>query len=122
MGLPASTSVPDVDAMIQQARYASVRQAFESDAALAEAFGVNRSAVAHWKRGGPMSPDNLEFLQALDTTIGLLRGFLNADTISKWLRGINGFLGDRTPLAVLRTGLLSDVVRAIEAERSEAFV
>jgi hypothetical protein len=121
MGLPATTTVPDVESMIQRARYASVRRAFESDAELAEAFGVNRSAVAHWKRGGPIGPENWELLQALDTTVGLLGGFLNAATIPKWLRGVNGFLDNRRPLDVLRTGRLSEVVRAIEAERSEAF-
>lgn len=121
MGYPANTSAPDVDALIQRARYASVRRVFESDAAMAEAFGVNRSAVAHWKRGSPISQENLELLQALDTTIGLLRTYLNDSTIPKWLRGINAFLGHRTPLTVLQTGLLSEVVRAIEAERSGAF-
>src|SRR5438132_647394 len=121
MGFPASTSIPNVDAMIQRARYASVRRAFASDAALAEAFGVNRSAVAHWKRGEAISSENQEFLQALDTTIALLMGFLNAATVPKWLRGVNGFLDHRRPIDVLRTGRLSEVVSAIEAERSEAF-
>lgn len=121
MGLPATTAVPDVESTIQRARYASVRRAFDSDAELAEAFGVNRSAVAHWKRGEPMGPENRALLQALDTTIALLAGFLNAATIPKWLRGTNAFLGNRRPIDVLRTGRLSEVVGAIEAEQSEAF-
>jgi len=121
MGLPATTDVPDVDMLIQRARYASVRRVFPSDAAMAEAFGVNRSAVAHWKRGGTIAPENRELLQGLDTTIALLGGFLSESTIPKWLHGINGFLDNRRPIDVLRTGRLSEVVQAIEAERSEAF-
>src|SRR5688572_29386019 len=115
MALPATTEVPDVESMIQRARYASVRRAFASDAELAETFGVNRSAVAHWKRGGPMDAENRALLQALDTTVGLLIGFLNVATMSKWLRGVNAFLDNRRPIDVLRTGRLSEVVRAIEA-------
>ena len=69
-----------------------------------------------------MGPDNrTAFLQALDTTVALLSGFLNAETIPKWLQGVNAFLGNRRPIDVLRTGRLSEVVSAIEAEQSEAF-
>jgi hypothetical protein len=60
-------------------------------------------------------------LEALDTVVGLLRGWLEPTTIPKWLHGVNAHLGDRRPLDVLRDGRLSEVVLAIEAEKSGAF-
>lgn len=58
---------------------------------------------------------------SLDAVVSLLRGFLEKEIIIDWLFGINAHLGDRRPLDVLRDGRLSEVVAAVEAEKSGAF-
>lgn len=53
--------------------------------------------------------------------ISLLTGYLAESSIPKWLRGLNARLGDRRPIDVLREGHVSDVIAAIETEKSGAF-
>ena len=103
------------------ARYTSVRRAFPSDAALAQALHVDRSRVARWKKGEAPSPEHAEQLLRLDTVVSLLVGFLEAEVVPDWLQGVNAHLGHRRPLDVLREGRLSEVIAAIEAEKSGAF-
>jgi transcriptional regulator with XRE-family HTH domain len=101
-------------------RYWSARRAFDSDAEMAEVLGVHRSNITRWKHG-ETSPENDELLVMLDVVVTLLTGFLEPETIPKWLGGINAHLGHRRPLDVLRLGHLSEVIRAIEAEKAGAF-
>jgi hypothetical protein len=103
------------------ARYGSVRRAFPSDAALAEALRVHRSRVARWKRGEPPGTHHAEQLLRLDAVISLLSTYLEPEVFQDWLYGVNGQLGHRRPIDVLREGRLSEVIAAIEAERSGAF-
>jgi hypothetical protein len=112
---------PDAAVLIRQARFASARAAFASDAELAQALGADRSRAARWKAGEPMDDARWRHLEALDITVALLRGWLEPATIPKWLHGLNAHLGHRRPLDVLRDGRLSEVVAAIEAEKSGAF-
>ena len=77
--------------------------------------------MVRWKAGAPLSTDNASRLQAFDVVVSLLVGFLAPTTIPKWLRGVNAHLGNRRPIDVLRTGRLSEIVAAIENERSGAF-
>jgi transcriptional regulator with XRE-family HTH domain len=102
-------------------RYQTARRAFSSDAEMARAFGVDRSRVARWKQGEAPDPVNAERLVGLDTTVALLSGFLAESSIPKWLNGINAHLDDRRPIDVIRSGRLSEVIAAIEAEKSGAF-
>jgi hypothetical protein len=112
---------PEAAILIRKARFASARAAFSSDAAMAEALGADRSRAARWKAGEPMDDERWRHLEALDTVVGLLRGWLEPETIPKWLHGLNAHLGHRRPIDVLRDGRLSEVVAAIEAEKSGAF-
>jgi len=112
---------PEAAAMIRRARFASVRAVFRSDAEVATLLDADRSRAARWKAGAAMDAARWEFLQALDTVVGLLRGWLAPTTIPKWLHGVNAHLGHRRPLDVLRDGRLSEVIAAIEAEKSGAF-
>lgn len=102
-------------------RLKSARRAFASDAELAEFAGVNRSNVTRWKQGERPSPDNYELLVELDVVVTLLAQFLHPRSVTKWIHGFNAHLGNRRPIDVLRIGQLSEVVRAIEAERQGAF-
>lgn len=103
------------------ARYASVRRAFPSDAALADLLGVHRSRVSRWKRGATPDLEHAQQLLGLDMAISLLSGFLEPESIPDWLLGVNAHLGNRRPVDVILEGKLSHVVAAIEAERSGAY-
>lgn len=103
------------------ARYASVRRAFPSDAALADLLGVHRSRVSRWKRGATPDPEHAQQLLGLDMAISLLGGFLEPESIPEWLLGVNTHLGHRRPVDVILDGELSAVVAAIEAEKSGAY-
>lgn len=102
-------------------RYAIAKRAFSSDAEMANELRVHRSQITRWKQGAAPDAQNAEKLVGLDVVVSLLQGFLETESIPKWLRGINAHLGNRRPLDVLREGRLSEVIRAIEAEREGAF-
>lgn len=110
-----------IESVISRARYWAARRAFGSDAEMAETLGVHRSQITRWKTGAPADPENKQRLLGFDAAVSLLDGFLEMASIPKWLRGINAHLGNRRPIDVLVEGKLSDVIRAIEAERSGAF-
>jgi hypothetical protein len=112
---------PQSAPIIRGATYFLLRSAFPSDAAIAEFAGVDRSRVTRFKQGKNLEPDTSALLDAVGTVVTQLRGFLDDDVIPDWLRGANAHLGHRVPLDVLRTGRLSEVIAAIEAEKSGAF-
>ncbi len=107
--------------IIRGATYFLVRSAFASDAAIAEFAGIDRSRVTRFKQGKNLERETAALLDAVGVTVTQLRGFLEDEAIPEWLRGANAHLGHRTPLDVLRTGRLSEVIAAIEAEKSGAF-
>ena len=125
LGAPAKAAVTPADhderGVIRGATYFLVRSAFPSDAAIAEFAGIDRSRVTRFKQGKNLEPDTAALLDAVGATVTQLRGFLDDDAIPEWLRGANAHLAHRTPLDVLRTGRLSEVIAAIEAEKSGAF-
>lgn len=112
---------PSLGRARQRVSFRMARAVFNSDAEMALAFGVDRSNMARWKAGASLSPANAARLQAFETVVSLLLGFLSPTTIPKWLRGVNAHLNNRRPIDVLLTGRLSEVVSAIENERSGAF-
>jgi hypothetical protein len=113
--------IRDVRRRLVEARLLSAERALGSATAVAEWLGVDRSRVTRWKGGELPEPALEEQLVALDAVVSLLRGYLDEDVIVDWLLGINANLGDRRPLDVLRDGRLSEVVAAVEAEKSGAF-
>jgi len=123
-GVPGRAAVapPDDDErVIRGATYFLVRSAFASDSAIADFAGIDRSRVTRFKQGKNLEPHTAALLDAVGATVTQLRGFLDDDVIPEWLRGANAHLAHRTPLDVLRTGRLSEVIAAIEAEKSGAF-
>ncbi|CAN5555864.1 hypothetical protein BH24GEM3_BH24GEM3_19770 [soil metagenome] len=114
-------SLRDSRPSLIQASYLSARRGFPSDAALAEAFPVSPSRVARWKQGEIPDRENARFLRDVGIVVSLLDEYLDDDVIPDWLHGVNAHLGDRRPLEAIREGRLSEVVRAIEAEKSGAF-
>ena len=121
LGVAATTREDESRGVIRGATYFLVRSAFPSDAAIAEFAGIDRSRVTRFKQGKNLEPDTAALLDAVGVAVTQLRGFLDDDAIPEWLRGSNAHLAHRTPLDVLRTGRLSEVIAAIEAEKSGAF-
>ena len=114
---------PAVDAggTLRRASYLYARRAFATDAALAGVFPVSPSRVARWKQGHPPDAENARLLRDLGIVVALLEGWLEEEVVPDWLHGTNAHLGSRRPVDVLREGRLSEVVRAIEAEKAGAF-
>jgi uncharacterized protein (DUF2384 family) len=108
-------------AVIRKYKFLLARSAFNSDSAMAEAFGVDRSNMTRWKRGAGLSPDNSDKIEGIETVVALLLEVLSPSTIPKWLRGINAHLDNRRPLDVIMAGRLSEVIAAVENERTGAF-
>jgi len=100
---------------------AAVTRVLGSDAAVARALEVSRAQPKRWREGQVPDPENRDRIIGLDAVIALLSGYLADSSIPKWLNGVNAYLGDRRPLSVLREGRVSDVIAAIEAEKSGAF-
>lgn len=103
-------------------RVESARQAFSSDAKLAEALGVDRAQVKRWREGATEpGPEKAERVIGLDAAVALLSRYLEPTSIPKWLMGTNAHLGDRRPVDLLRQGNLSEVIAAIEALRTGSY-
>ena len=117
----AALSSGEASEVIRGATYFLVRSAFPSDAAVAEFAGIDRSRVTRFKQGRNLEPATDDLLEDVSITVTKLRGFIDDALIPEWLRGINANLGHRTPLDVIRTGRVSEVLAAIEAEKSGAF-
>ena len=97
------------------------RRVFDSDAELARVLGVDRSRVSRWRQGEPPDAANADRIVAIDAVVELLSGFLEERTIGKWLYGVNAHLRHRRPVDVLAAGRFSEVMAAIEAEKSGAY-
>ena len=107
--------------LLLEARLRSALRAFGSDAELAAALGVDRAQPGRWRAGQSPDPENYDRIVGLDVVVDLLGTYLSRSSIPKWLNGVNAHLGDRRPVAVLRHGNLSEVIAAIEAEKSGAY-
>ncbi len=123
VSFPGSVDLEDpaLGRVLQRMSFLIARAVFTSDAEMALAFGVDRSNMKRWRLGAPISRAHVVRLQAFETIVSLLIGFLSATTIPKWLRGTNSHLGNRRPIDVLLAGRLSEVVAAVENERSGSF-
>src|SRR5690349_14233605 len=98
-----------------------VTRVLGSDAAVASVLAVSRAQPGRWRHGQLPDPENRDQIIGLDAVIALLSGYLSASSIPKWLNGANAHLGNRRPVSLLREGRLSDVIAAIEAQKSGAF-
>ena len=106
---------------IQRAYYLEARKGFATDAALADAIGVNRSQVSRWAQGRAAHAANAWLLRDLAAAVSRMADFYNTATISRWLVGSNPDLGGEPPIALLRQGRLPEVLMSIEAQTSGAF-
>lgn len=100
--------------------YPAVRRVFRSDAEIADLLGVSRSRIARWKTGQAADPENEARLRDLAVVVLLLTDYLEEPAIRDWLFGTNPHLSHQRPVDLLMLGRLSEVVRALEAEKAGA--
>jgi hypothetical protein len=121
-GKRRATAVHETAPDYYAVRLESARRAFDSDAQIAAALGVNRAQVKRWREGDTVpGADNADRVVGLDAAVELLTGYLEPSSVTKWLLGHNAHLGNRRPVDLLREGNLSDVIAAIEALKSGAY-
>ena len=99
----------------------ALRDDFRSAAQLAMMLGVSRSQVTRWLRGSGIDPLNAEKVDLLELVWGNLLRLYEREAALAWLFGLNPLLGDRRPIDLIRAGRTEELMRAIRAERSDAF-
>lgn len=99
----------------------ALRVDFRSAAQLADMLGVSRSQVTRWLRGAGIDPLNAEKVDLLELVWSNLLRLYEREAALAWLFGINPTLGDRRPIDLIRLGRAEELMRAIRAERSDAF-
>ena len=99
----------------------ALRDDFRSAAQLAMMLGVSRSQVTRWLRGSGIDPLNAEKVDLLELVWGNLLRLYEREAALEWLFGLNPLLGDRRPIDLIRAGRTEELMRAIRAERSDAF-
>jgi len=99
----------------------ALRADFRSAAQLAELLGVDRSQVMRWLRGAGIDPLNAEKVDLLELVWANLLRLYDRDAALAWLFGLNPALGDCRPIDLIRAGRTEELMRAIRAERSDAF-
>ena len=99
----------------------ALRADFRSAARLADLLGVSRSQVTRWLRGAGIDPLNAEKVDLLELVWANLLRLYERDAALAWLFGLNPLLGDRRPIDLIRAGRTEELMRAVRAERSDAF-
>jgi hypothetical protein len=99
----------------------ALRTDFGSAARLADMLGVSRAQVTRWLRGSGIDPLNAEKVDLLELIWGNLLRLYEPEAALAWLFGLNPFLGDRRPIDLIRAGRTEELMRAIRAERFDAF-
>jgi transcriptional regulator with XRE-family HTH domain len=100
----------------------ALRDDFQSAARLAALLGVSRSQITRWLRGSGIDPLNAEKVELLELVWSNLLRLYDPEAALAWLSGVNPLLGDRRPIDLIRLGRTEELMRAIRAERSDAFV
>ena len=108
-------------AVATTAKIRALKRDFRTGAALADLLGVNRSQVTRWLRGAGIDPLNAEKIDLLELVWSNLRRLYDGAAARAWLFGLNPHLGDRRPIDVIRMGRVEELMRAIRAERADAF-
>jgi len=99
----------------------ALRADFRSAAQLADMLGVSRSQVTRWLRGAGIDPLNAEKVDLLELVWSSLLRLYDKEAALSWLFGLNPLLDDRRPIDLVRAGRTEELMRAIRAERSDAF-
>jgi uncharacterized protein (DUF2384 family) len=99
----------------------TLAQDFRSRAAVADLLGVSRSRVTRWLQGEGIDPLNAERVDLLELVWANLLRIYEPEAARAWLLGVNPNLGDRRPIDLIRAGSAEELMRAVRAERADAF-
>ena len=99
----------------------ALRRDFKSQAAVADLLGVSRSQITRWLQGAGMDALNAERIDLLELVWSNLLRLYEPEAARAWLMGVNPNLGDRRPIDLIRAGRIEELMRAIRAERADAF-
>jgi hypothetical protein len=99
----------------------ALRDDLQSAAQLADLLGVNRSQVTRWLQGAGIDVLNAEKVDLLEMVWANLLRIYEREAALAWLSGVNPLLGDRRPIDLIRLGRTEELMRAIRAERADAF-
>ena len=103
------------------AKVEALRDEFRTAARLADLLGVDRAQVTRWLRGAGIDPLNAEKVDLLELVWANLLRLYERDAALVWLEGLNPHLGDRRPIDLIRQGRTEELMKAIRAERADAF-
>lgn len=103
------------------AKVEALRDDFRTAARLADLLDVDRSQVTRWLRGAGIDPLNAEKVDLLELVWANLLRLYDRDAALAWLEGLNPHLGDRRPIDLIRQGRTEELMRAVRAERADAF-
>jgi hypothetical protein len=103
------------------AKIEALRDDFRTAARLADLLAVDRSQVTRWLRGAGIDPLNAEKVDLLELVWANLLRLYDREAALAWLEGINPHLGDRRPVDLIRQGRTEELMKAIRAERADAF-
>jgi transcriptional regulator with XRE-family HTH domain len=103
------------------AKIKALRRDFKSQAAVADLLGVSRSQITRWLQGAGMDALNAERVDLLELVWSNLLRLYEPEAAQAWLLGVNPNLGDRRPIDLIRAGRVEELMRAIRAERADAF-
>ena len=103
-------------------RVSALVQEAGNQAAVARLLGVDRSRITRWLSANQQpGPDNRRTIDALEFVLARLRSRYQAQTAFKWLEGVNPHLRGARPIDLLRSGRVSEVIAALEADDSGSF-
>ena len=103
------------------AKVESLRDDFRTAARLADLLDVDRAQVTRWLRGAGIDSLNADKVGLLELVWSSLLRLYERDAAMAWLEGLNPHLGDRRPIDLIRQGRTEELMRAIRAERADAF-
>lgn len=99
----------------------AVSEDLGGQARLARVLGVSPSRVSRWIRTEEPDSTNRRKVEGVEFVLSRLLQFLDKETATKWLQGVNAHLGDRRPIDLLAAGRVTEVLEAIEAEETGAY-
>lgn len=118
----AEVSIPS-HRLIFLSYYVRARQAFSSDAQMAEMLGLDRTRLIAWKKGtSAPRHEHVRYLADVATTVDALLRFLHPSVVAGWLVSPQFDLRDRTPVEMLRDGRLPDVLLSVNAMEHGAYI
>lgn len=110
------------DEIIRTGHYLEARRGFDSDHALAAACLVSDGEVLRWRSGEATDRSKAATLRDLALVVSRLIEYYEPEAVPDWLYGNSPDLAGRRPVDLVREGRLAEVLVAMEAQTSGAYL